>query len=274
LIYFLTGITASGKSNLAHKLALELGMSILSVDSMAVYKNLNVLTAKPTEVMQAQVRYYGLNIAETTQNFSVVDYLNYLIKEDIPSKSFTEDILAVGGTGLYIKAMIDKYEFKPTDPTIRAELEQLNYDNLLKFHDVNEIPLPETELNKRRLIRNIEDFMLNESKYVFPDLCMPANYVGVFWNHPDYKENIKVRTKSMLETGLLAEIDSLKNPSKTVLQAIGLNESGDIEENINLKTNRLAKKQITWFKKETKIKMLNTSDESVVYKEMMDIINE
>ena len=78
----------------------------------------------------------------------------------------------------------------------------------------------------------------------------------------------------MLGTGLLAEIDSLKNPSKTVLQAIGLNESGDIEENINLKTNRLAKKQITWFKKETKIKMLNTSDESVVYKEMMDIINE
>ena len=274
MIYFLTGITASGKSNLAHKLALELGMSILSVDSMAVYKNLNVLTAKPTEVMQAQVRYYGLNIAETTQNFSVVDYLNYLIKEDIPSKSFTEDILAVGGTGLYIKAMIDKYEFKPTDPTIRAELEQLNYDNLLKFHDVNKIPLPETELNKRRLIRNIEDFMLNESKYVFPDLCMPANYVGVFWNHPDYKENIKLRTKNMLETGLLAEIDSLKNPSKTVLQAIGLNESGDIEENINLKTNRLAKKQITWFKKETKIKMLNTSDESVVYKEMMDILNE
>ncbi len=274
MIYFLTGITASGKSNLAHKIALELGMSILSVDSMAVYKNLNVLTAKPTEVMQAQVRYYGLNIAETTQNFSVIDYLNYLIKEDIPSKSFTEDILAVGGTGLYIKAMIDKYEFKPTDPSIRAELEQLNYDNLLKFHEVNEIPLPEIELNKRRLIRNIEDFMLNESKYVFPDLCMPKKYVGVFWNHPDYKENIRNRTKNMLNTGLLLEIDSLKNPSKTVLQAIGLNESGDIEENINLKTNRLAKKQITWFKKESKIKMLNTSDENIVYKEMMDIINE
>ncbi|MDA2969580.1 MAG: hypothetical protein O3A48_02530 [Actinomycetota bacterium] len=274
MIYFLTGITASGKSNLAHKIALENNMSILSVDSMAVYKNLNILTAKPTDVMQAQVRYYGLNIADTSQNFSVIDFLNYLIKEEIPSKSFTEDILAVGGTGLYIKAMIDKYEFKPTDPTIRAELELLNYDNLLVFHKVNDIPLPNVELNKRRLIRNIEDFMLNESKYVFPDLCLPKNYVGVFWNHPDYKENIKRRTKSMIESGLMNEIDNLKNPSKTVLQAIGLNESGDLEENINLKTNRLAKKQITWFKKETKIKMLTTSDESEIYKEMMDIINE
>ena len=59
MLYFLTGITASGKSNLAHKIALEKNMSILSVDSMAVYKGLDILTAKPTDVMQAQVKYYG-----------------------------------------------------------------------------------------------------------------------------------------------------------------------------------------------------------------------
>ena len=63
LLYFLTGITASGKSNLAHKIALENNMSILSVDSMAVYRGLDMLTAKPTDVMQAQVKYYGIDIA-------------------------------------------------------------------------------------------------------------------------------------------------------------------------------------------------------------------
>lgn len=274
MIYFLTGITASGKSNLAHRIAIEQGMSILSVDSMAVYKGLDVLTAKPTQVMQAQVKYYGIDIAEPDQNFSVVDYLNYLIEQNIPEKSHEEDILAVGGSGLYVKAMIDRFEFKPTDPTIRSELEQLNFDQLKLFHNLNEIPLPNIELNKRRLIRNIEDFMLEESKYVFPELSMPDGYVGVFWNHPGYKENIEKRTNYMINNGLLEEVDKLTNPSKTVLQAIGLNLSEDYEENINIKTKRLAKKQITWFKKESKLKMLSTIDSNVVYEEIMKIINE
>ena len=274
MIYFLTGITASGKSNLAHRIAIEQGMSILSVDSMAVYKGLDVLTAKPTQVMQAQVKYYGIDIAESDQNFSVVDYLNYLIEQNIPEKSHEEDILAVGGSGLYVKAMIDRFEFKPTDPTIRSELEQLNFDQLKLFHNLNEIPLPNIELNKRRLIRNIEDFMLEESKYVFPELSMPEGYVGVFWNNPDYKENIEKRTNYMINNGLLEEVDKLTNPSKTVLQAIGLNLSEDYEENINIKTKRLAKKQITWFKKESKLKMLSTIDSNVVYEEIMKIINE
>ena len=274
MIYFLTGITASGKSNLAHRIAIEQGMSILSVDSMAVYKGLDVLTAKPTQVMQAQVKYYGIDIAKPDQNFSVVDYLNYLIEQNIPEKSHEEDILAVGGSGLYVKAMIDRFEFKPTDPTIRSELEQLNFDQLKLFHNLNEIPLPNIELNKRRLIRNIEDFMLEESKYIFPELSMPDGYVGVFWNHPSYKENIEKRTNYMINNGLLEEVDKLTNPSKTVLQAIGLNLSEDYEENINIKTKRLAKKQITWFKKESKLKMLSTIDSNVVYEEIMKIINE
>ena len=274
MIYFITGITASGKSNLAHKIAVERGMSILSVDSMAVYKGLDILTAKPSQVMQAQVKYYGIDIADPDQNFSVVDYLNYLIEQNIPEKSFNEDILAVGGSGLYVKAMIDRYEFKPTDPTIRSELEQLNFDQLKLFHQLNEIPLPDVELNKRRLIRNIEDFILEESKYVFPELCIPDNFAGVFWNHPDYKINIEKRTKHMINNGLLEEVNNLQNPSKTVLQAIGLNLSEDYEENINIKTKRLAKKQITWFKKESKLKMLTTDNSEVVYEEIMKVINE
>jgi tRNA dimethylallyltransferase len=273
LLYFLSGITASGKSHLAHQIAIENNMSILSIDSMAVYKGLDILTAKPSDVMQAQVKYYGLDIADPDQNFSIIDYLNYLIDVDIPRKSFSEDILAVGGSGLYIKSIIDKYEFKPADPAIRSELEQLNYDQLIKFHNFNSIPLPNTELNKRRLMRNIESFMLEESKFVFPDINLPNGYVGVFWNHPDFKQNIEIRTKHMIKDGLIDEINSIKNPSKTILQAIGLNLSEDIEENINIKTRRLAKKQTTWFKKEDRLKMINSSKEDDVYESIMEIIN-
>ncbi len=273
MLYFLSGITASGKSDLAHRIALENNMSILSIDSMAVYRGLDILTAKPTDVMQAQVKYYGLNIADPDQNFSIIDYLNYLIDQEIPEKSFKEDILAVGGSGLYIKSLIDKYEFKPSDPAIRSELEHLNYDQLIKFHNLNDIPLPDTELNKRRLMRNIESFMLEESKFVFPDINIPNGYVGVFWNHPNFEENIRLRTKKMIKKGIIREIDNIKNPSKTILQAIGLNLSKDIEENINFKTRRLAKKQITWFKKEARLKMINSSNEDDIYQSIMDIIN-
>ncbi len=273
MLYFLTGITASGKSNLAHKIAIENNMSILSVDSMAVYRGLDKLTAKPTDVMQAQVQYFGIDIADCDQNFSIIDYLNYLIDQDIPTKSFNENILAVGGSGLYVKAIIDRYEFKPTDPAIRSELEQLNYDQLIKFHELNEIPIPDIELNKRRLMRNIESFILDESKYVFPQVCLPNGYAGIFWNHPNYKTNIEMRTKSMIEEGLLNEINNIQNPSKTVMQAIGMNLSENLEDNINIKTKRLAKKQITWFKKEDKLKMIDSDNENEVYKSMMEIIN-
>ena len=248
-------------------------MPILSIDSMAVYRGLDILTAKPSDVMQAQVKYYGLDIADSDQNFSIIDYLNYLIDQEIPSKSFNENILVVGGSGLYIKSIIDKYEFKPTDPAIRSELELLNYDQLISFHNLNNIPIPNIELNKRRLMRNIESFMVKESKFVFPDIDIPKDYVGVFWNHPDFKENIELRTKEMINKGIVEEIKNIKNPSKTIMQAIGLNLSEDIEENINLKTKRLAKKQLTWFKKEDRFKMITSSKEEDVYKSMMEIIN-
>ncbi len=274
MLYFLTGITASGKSKLAHKIAIERNIPILSLDSMAVYTGLDILTAKPTEVMRSEILYYGLDIAETDQNFSVVDYLNYLIEQNIPKLSFEKDILVVGGTGLYYKAIIDSFEFRPTDPAIRAELEQLNYEQLLIFHELYEISLPEAELNKRRLIRNIEDSILEQTKYIFPPINTNKDIVGIFWNNPSYKNNIHKRTKEMLKSGISAEIEEIKNPSKTILQAIGMNINKDIEDNINLKTMKLAKKQITWFKKEKRLKMIVTDKENIVYKEMIMLMDE
>ncbi len=274
MLFFLTGITASGKSNLAHRIALEKNIPILSLDSMAVYKGLDLLTAKPNHEMRAEVEYYGLDIAHIDQNFSVVDYLNYLMDQSIPEKSFESDILVVGGTGLYYKAIIESFQFRPTDPTIRSELELLNYEQLIKFHELHEIKFPDTELNKRRLIRNIENNILEQTKYVFSPVKVKPGNVGIFWNNPEYKKNIKLRTTQMIKDGLIKEINNLKNPSKTVLQAIGMNIDQDIEENINIKTMKLAKKQITWFKKEARLKYLETSDENYVYKEMLRIINE
>ena len=77
----------------------------------------------------------------------------------------------------------------------------------------------------------------------------------------------------MIDNGLVEEINRINNPSKTVLQAIGMNLSDSLEDNINMKTKRLAKKQITWFKKESKLQIIETEDEDRVYNSLMEIIN-
>lgn len=274
MLYFLTGITASGKSSVAHQIAIERNIPILSLDSMAVYKGLDILSAKPNDVMQAQVKYLGINIADPDQNFSVVDYLNYLLDIDFPKMTYEMDIIAVGGTGLYFSSMIKNYEFRPTDPTIRAELEQLNYGQLMKFHEIYKIELPSVELNKRRLIRNIESSLLQDSKYVFPKLNIPNNSVGIFWTNPDYKLNIEKRTSEMIENGLAEELSLLNNPSKTILQAIGMNIDTDIESNINQKSYKLAKKQITWFKKESSLTPFTTNDANFIKNKMIELMDE
>ena len=87
----------------------------------------------------------------------------------------------------------------PTDLTIRAELEQLNFGQLMKFHEIYRIELPSVELNKRRLIRNIESSLLEDSKYLFPELNIPKGKVGIFWNNPDYKINISCASQVFLE---------------------------------------------------------------------------
>ena len=274
MLYFLTGTTASGKTNVAHEIAIERNIPLLSLDSMAVYRGLDILSAKPTDVMQAQVEYLGIDIAEPDQNCSVVDFLNYLLDIDFPKMTYERDILAVGGTGLYFSSMVKNFEFRPTDPSIRAELEQLNYGQLLKFHDVYKIELPNVELNKRRLIRNIESSLLEDSKYIFPPLNISKNKVGIFWNNPDYKANIEQRTKLMIENGLANELSSLLNPSKTILQAIGMNVNTDIESNINQKTFKLVKKQITWFKKETSLEQHSTNDPNFIKNKMIELMDE
>ena len=123
-------------------------------------------------------------------------------------------------------------------------------------------------------MRNIESFILEESKYVFPEVNLPNDIVGIFWNNPDYKLNISKRTSSMITNGLTDELASLKSPSKTILQAIGMNINSDIETNINQKTMKLVKKQITWFQKETSLIPYTTNDSNIIKNKMIELMDE
>ena len=279
MIYFITGTTASGKTALAHKFALENNMKIISLDSMAVYQGIDILSDKPDRKMQQEVQYFGIDIVTQDVNFSVFDYIKYLSDMNLDKASYEEDIIAVGGTGLYFNAIVNSYKLKKTNYEYREYLEtlplkDLNDMYLKKFENGKNIDTN----NKRRLIRALESNN-EEALEEIINFNIPKEKIGIFWDNPDIKEKISYRTHKMLNIGLIEEVSNLKNPSRTIQQAIGYSEvlSGKNEEeiinNINLKTLRLVKKQKTWFKKIDNILYIESNDSTNVEKYMKDIIH-
>lgn len=279
MLYFVTGTTASGKSLLAHKLAKKRSMKIISMDSMAVYKGLNVLSDTPSILMQNEVKYYGIDIVNPSTNFSVFNYIEYLINQKINKLSLKENFLVVGGTGLYFNSLVDNYKFRSVNEKYRKNLETLTLEELQDiFININIQDETIDQSNKRRLIRAIESANkdnINET-YTF---SMPDDIVGIFWDNPSVETNITKRTEIMLQKGLIDEVLKIKNPNRTIKQAIGYKEiTGNMDENIikdeiNRKTNKLVKKQKTWFKKIPKLKYMNTSNPKDIEIEIEAIID-
>ena len=279
MIYFITGTTASGKTALAHKFALENNMKIISLDSMAVYQGIDILSDKPDSKMQQEVQYFGIDIVTQDVNFSVFDYIKYLADMNLDKASYEEDIIAVGGTGLYFNAIVNSYKLKKTNKEYREYLETLPLKDLKEMY-LRKFPKGKgiDTNNKRRLIRTLESNN-EEALEEIINFDIPKEKIGIFWDNPDIKEKISYRTHKMINIGLIEEVSSLTNPSRTIQQAIGYSEvlSGKNEEeiinNINLKTLRLVKKQKTWFKKIDNILYIESNDSTNVEKNMKDIIH-
>lgn len=279
MIYFITGTTASGKTALAHKFALENNMKIISLDSMAVYQGIDILSDKPDRKMQQEVQYFGIDIVTQDVNFSVFDYIKYLADMNLDKASYEEDIIAVGGTGLYFNAIVNSYKLKKTNKEYREYLETLPLKDLKEMY-LRKFPKGKgiDTNNKRRLIRILESNN-EEALEEIINFDIPKEKIGIFWDNPDIKEKISYRTHKMINIGLIEEVSSLINPSRTIQQAIGYTEalSGKNEEeiinNINLKTLRLVKKQKTWFKKIDNILYIESNDSANVERKMKDIIH-
>ncbi len=152
----IVGPTASGKSSLAMKLAKEFDGEIISADSRAIYKEFDIGTAKPTKEDQAAVPHWGIDIVDADQPYSVKEfqiYANNAIK-DIRSRGKAPFL--VGGTGLYIDAIIYNYVFSTTlSKGARARYEAMSLEELHKYCANNNIELPENAKNKRYVINTI-----------------------------------------------------------------------------------------------------------------------
>lgn len=285
------GPTASGKTKLAVDIALRFGGEVVSADSMQIYKGMDIASAKPTEEEKMGVPHHLMDFLDPREPFSVADYavLARQAIADIHSRGKLP--VMCGGTGLYINTVVDNIEFDDTgsDPVYRAELKAIAEEKgagyLLEMLAAAD---PETasqlhENNVKRVIRALEVYhtsgrTMSEQKAA--SRLNPSPYVPCMMmiDHPREQlyERIDRRVDMMLEAGLLGEAREFFTHTDypTAAQAIGYKElkpylDGErpLEEcvcELKRATRRYAKRQLTWFRKDSRIEHIS-ADYAVNY---------
>ncbi|MGZ8899021.1 MAG: tRNA (adenosine(37)-N6)-dimethylallyltransferase MiaA [Limisphaerales bacterium] len=280
---YIAGPTASGKSAVAMLLAERLGGEIISVDSMQVYRGLDIGTAKPAAEEQNRVSHHLINVADLHQTFDVAQFLRFAGEACREIVSRGRVPIYCGGTGLYFNALISGVgESPPADPVLRIELESTPLTALLDELAKSD---PETfaridRSNPRRIIRAVEVIRSTRQPYSLQraswQKSLPGNWFGLFRERVDLNRRIDARVDSMFAAGLVNEtvglLKSGLNENRTAMQAIGyrqvvehLNGLRDLPATIELvkqKTRQFAKRQGTWFRNQLELQWLNVQENS------------
>lgn len=268
--YVLVGPTAAGKSDVAMWIAEREGWSILSADSMVVYRGMDVGTAKPTVEARTRVPHEGLDLVAPGQGFSAGQFREFALQVLARKAGLGGAFIVVGGTGLYIKALICGLETSTADRTTRSRMQyRLETDGiealgaeLKRLDPAAHAALRDTR-NPRRVIRAIERALSGVPQ---PDGWKAAPWMGGpavgLWVEPvTLRQRIAERTAAMFAGGLLDEVRGLLAAgtlSDTAREAIGYAEaiacvSGectreDAVDRTVRRTCQLAKRQRTWFR--------------------------
>ena len=270
------GPTAVGKTKLAVELAKKLGSRVISGDSMLVYKGFDIGTAKPDETEKQGVCHELIDILEPVDSFNVTDFVT-LAKKKIRAANEDKEIpILAGGTGLYVKSLLEGYEFNVTagDEAYRAELQRLAEEKggeylykLLLERDPEAAARIDAN-NVRRVIRALEVQQLggetiSTERQSPVGLCYDVYVVGLRRERAALYERINQRVDLMIEHGLIEEVKSLLNSgvprTAQAMQGIGYKEivrciDGEWSydkavDEIKKGTRHFAKRQLTWYRK-------------------------
>jgi tRNA dimethylallyltransferase len=269
------GPTASGKTELGVRLAKKFSGEIVSTDSRQVYKKMNIGTAKPTKKEIKIVPYYLIDFLNLNQKFNVALYKKMALKAIGDIQRRGKIPFLVGGTGLYIKAIVDNIEF-PTVPAQKKLREKLEKKTVIELFEIykklDSLGARFIEKkNKRRLIRAIEVCKVTKKpfwqqrergKSLFDIL-----QIGMKLSKTELKKRIEKRIEKMFKMGLEKEVKKLVKKygwNISQMQTIGYQEwreyfegkinKEEIKRKINLHTIQFAKRQMTWFKRDKRIK--------------------
>lgn len=303
-LIIILGPTAVGKTELSLELAEKINAEIISADSMQIYKEMNIGTAKVSEKIRNKIPHHMIDIINPDENFSVADYQEY-VDNLIPKIINKNKIpLMVGGTGLYINAVVEGFMLPEMEPDydLRNELRQKakKHGNLYVHNILKDIDPPLAEKlhpnDLRRVIRGIEIYKLTgktKSYYKNKQDNKEDRYktlkVGLKREREELYDRINIRVEKMIEEGLIDEVKRIEkkyNLSKTSHQALGykeilsyLNDEYDLEEAkriIKRDSRHYAKKQLSFFKRDEKINWFNLSnlDKSKILNDIFKLIND
>lgn len=284
------GCTASGKSRLAFEVAQQMGGEILCVDSMKVYRRMNIGTAKPSQKQLETLPHHLVDIVEPQDYFSLGDYIERADKVIKDLRQAQRPIITVGGTGMYLKGLLQGILESPSaDEALRQELSE-TAEKLGSHHLHQQLQSIDPESGDRihpndlkRIIRALEVYkttgatisslqqQFDQSEYRYPWIAIELRR-----EKEDASHRINQRVKHMVDNGLVDEVKSLMNEGlgTQARQAVGYAEiiralEGSLEmeeavEKIKINTRRLAKHQRTWFRSFTKVIRLDVAaDESI-----------
>lgn len=269
----IVGPTASGKSALAMKIAQKYNGEIICADSRTVYKEMNIGTAKPTIQEQRQVPHHLLDVVFPNEAFTAAEFKMLAIKAiDNISKKGKVPIL-VGGTGLYIDAVLFSFNFGPkADERFREELSNKSTAALLEICRQKNIDISEVKANRRHLIRAIELNGVKNSDHILrPNTVV----VGLTIDRQQLLSRIARRISVMLQSGLLEEVKALDKKYGWTSEAMTSNIYRVFKDVVNgkktvqqgiqeaiLRDFQLAKRQMTWFKRNQYILWLSEKEAS------------
>lgn len=265
-IIVIVGPTGVGKTKLSIELAKKLDAEIINGDSVAIYKHLDIGSAKPTKGEQENISHHLIDIKEPTEEYSVFDYQQDVRKKIEQLNNKNKRIIIVGGTGLYIKAALYNYEF--TEGTTNKKYDNLTNEEILEKLQKYNKDIDIHVNNRKRLVRTLNKYENNEIvSYDKDNLLYPIKVIGLTTDRDYLYERINARVDKMLDSGLLDEINSLKNiykKSKVLNTAIGYKEFYDylynnksldtVIEEIKKNSRRYAKRQYTFFNHQLKTK--------------------
>lgn len=279
-VIVILGPTASGKTDLAHKIALDLDSEIINADSRQIYKGLDILTAKPTKKQCSEVKYHMLSFLDIHQNYNAFDWRLKCITIIDNLHRYSKIPIICGGTMLYIDTLIKNFSPPNTkyNLDLRKQLEEeynqygstYMYKKLLKLD-------PNTYVhqnNKYHLLRNLEICLQTgkpaSAQKIYNKPIYDFLIFGINLNKKILQQRIYARSQYMFEKQSIKEFtDMIKKYDISILKKIiGAQELYNFitnkitkEEGINMlytKTIQYAKRQMTWWKKNTNIKWIST----------------
>jgi tRNA dimethylallyltransferase len=280
--FFIVGPTATGKSELAADVAREVGAEIVSADAFQIYRGLDLLTAKPDASTLAKAPHHLIGIVPLAEEMNAEKFRRSAWRAIDEINSRCKLAIVVGGSGLYIKALIHGLAPLPeSDPKLREKLNAKSLDDLRsQLAEVDPGTARKIDLkNRRRVVRALEICLLTgrpASEVVagvgdsgWPGSPIPATGVFLFRDREGLYERINQRVQAMFERGVIEEVRAAGAISATASQMIGLREIRELLEGkmwlaqciaeIQRATRRYAKRQLTWFRRQTNFLPLNLS---------------